>query len=1165
MGLDDIFLKHNNGTRFKLDNLKQEIKREDYANDSKLQAIFDFFDIDNDKDGKISSVNTQGENELKSIFEQLKKADEDGNGIIDDSEANNFIEKFLQNKNISAKDFFKFLSSLIKRENKDEIALTQKDANFTYTLTLKNPNASEGELTWEGDSLKKFREVYPDAYTPYLKNGIVIIHDKEGNPIKDKNGNEVKVDYISKRQTFSQDLAEIIVLGHKASFMEKLLHQAEIQQELDRLNSLPPSEESYTELMRSIAFEQMSKKEQTEALLKWTGEKFYNARERGDLSAMKEYLVQGFGLAFQKMDMASVGNTNISVEGFKNFLKNWSGLDAFCEQMDNFVNDGTDNITRSEKIWNFTKGVGDSIDHFIGTQGIAFIGTLALASEAAAAGGIGEVWAVAIQSYFAFEGIGSIAEGVTVLKHAETAEEYRQAGDMVGTGAIMVHGAVKSFKGALTGKLQAGLEVKKALKEIKETKSFEEVKELQENLSDLPYNEQEKQVILLESQKQLSKIAQEKVGTLDAIKNSLNAEGVSYEVFADKDGNTIIRIVASSEREDVASGVKFTFDCYKYDKNGNIVDFLEKLSQKEIKLLFGKTKKIETVDNSDGSTSGFANVGLPVPSVIRNKFNGYMKTAIQPTQLIPNQTNLFSGIPKTLDDVMRRIQYVCNKYGFNYNSIVNTFMKNLNIDLSIFDSEVKLYNYIKQCIDLYNTKDNHNLPTYNKKLYNFRDNYIMYDNVDTDLIKDIALLSATDTKIAQVFDRICYLYEQGSIDQFSLKKVIRYIREGYISPETFTICLDTGLINKGHIDICNIVDSTVSTNPNIIKARKQTINTIERAYPELKPLISELQKDLGNDIYRIKWDCLNLKDLDSKGFNIFLIDVKNLIYLKNTELTPDNFYIKINGYGKNEQWAREMVDITEQASTMISDGKGSDEVLAYLAQETRTLSLSNGKFDYGRATSQGILRSQRDGYFCDNSISEHGAITSFEANQYSSYAERFRETAKHPLTNPYEGRFELTRLFLEEEYPIDEQSYDPNNPKHGYSIDENGNKHYYEKTGAMVHPKGKYVSGALDVVKEKQDFVINKYKGKALTKKDLNDINEIVAEIHWILSHSMPWGRGSAGISQAYVLSIYQSLGLKVYPPKEGISFDLEAFCTELSDYKQKYKYYYEKEPEIIK
>ena len=76
-------------------------------------------------------------------------------------------------------------------------------------------------------------------------------------------------------------------------------------------------------------------------------------------------------------------------------------------------------------------------------------------------------------------------------------------------------------------------------------------------------------------------------------------------------------------------------------------------------------------------------------------------------------------------------------------------------------------------------------------------------------------------------------------------------------------------------------------------------------------------------------------------------------------------------------------------------------------------------------------------------------------------------------------------------------------------------------------------------------------------------IIESIAEIHWVLAHTMPWGRGSDAIANLFVKSLYESLGIKTYPPREDIAFDLEAFCTELTDYKKIYKNLYSKEPEI--
>ena len=209
----------------------------------------------------------------------------------------------------------------------------------------------------------------------------------------------------------------------------------------DHINSLPEVEETYTELMNDIKFQDMSREEKTEFLLKTAGQKFHEAKQRGDKEAMKEYLKQGFGLVFAVMD-EKAGITDI-----KEDAKEFYGLNALVDAVDKFVDDDDDsNLSFGEKSWETIKGAGDAVDGFIGTQGAAFIGTLAVAGEAAAAAGIGKAFALVTQAYFAIEGGTMVVDGAVDVANAQTKEEARAGGQELGTGAIMLGGVAKSVK-----------------------------------------------------------------------------------------------------------------------------------------------------------------------------------------------------------------------------------------------------------------------------------------------------------------------------------------------------------------------------------------------------------------------------------------------------------------------------------------------------------------------------------------------------------------------------------------------------------------------------------------------------------------------------------------------------------------------------------------------
>ncbi len=66
----------------------------------------------------------------------------------------------------------------------------------------------------------------------------------------------------------------------------------------------------------------------------------------------------------------------------------------------------------------------------------------------------------------------------------------------------------------------------------------------------------------------------------------------------------------------------------------------------------------------------------------------------------------------------------------------------------------------------------------------------------------------------------------------------------------------------------------------------------------------------------------------------------------------------------------------------------------------------------------------------------------------------------------------------------------------------------------------------------------------------MDEINETIAEIRWIMAHATPWSRGSDAISNVFMRAMYKAIGIKSYPLQKGVSLDLEAYCTELEDYK---------------
>ena len=154
-------------------------------------------------------------------------------------------------------------------------------------------------------------------------------------------------------------------------------------------------------------------------------------------------------------------------------------------------------------------------------------------------------------------------------------------------------------------------------------------------------------------------------------------------------------------------------------------------------------------------------------------------------------------------------------------------------------------------------------------------------------------------------------------------------------------------------------------------------------------------------------------------------------------------------------------------------------------------------------------------------------------NKYKSYADRLDYVLQHPLSNPY--KITLTRPICDKDF--------------GRYMD---------------HCEARYIDTAFYYINKTYEKLYNKYIVKEIKSENLEDANNDIAEIRWIMAHATPWERGSDAISNTFMRSIYTAMGVKTYPLKKGISLDLEAYCTNLEEYKKKFALYFSKKPQVV-
>ena len=250
------------------------------------------------------------------------------------------------------------------------------------------------------------------------------------------------------------------------------------------------------------------------------------------------------------------------------------------------------------------------------------------------------------------------------------------------------------------------------------------------------------------------------------------------------------------------------------------------------------------------------------------------------------------------------------------------------------------------------------------------------------------------------------------------------------------------------------------------------------------------------------------------------------------KFSSKDFFVNIEGYGKNLEWAEKAKALADTTVNLIRNKCSFDNIMRYIAAGiARANSDAANKL---KRESSGVLRIEREHYKFIDMPPNHELITHYgQTARYSGYKNRLDWIQCNPLKNPFK-EINLSRPMRNED-------------------------------GSYINHCHQYkINSGMDLLMQKHNALVAKYKPEEVKKDDINDINERIAEIRWILAHLTPWVRGSDAISNIYMRALYKALGVKSYNLAKGTSLDLEAYCTPLEEYKKEFQNYFVKKPKVI-
>lgn len=235
-------------------------------------------------------------------------------------------------------------------------------------------------------------------------------------------------------------------------------------------------------------------------------------------------------------------------------------------------------------------------------------------------------------------------------------------------------------------------------------------------------------------------------------------------------------------------------------------------------------------------------------------------------------------------------------------------------------------------------------------------------------------------------------------------------------------------------------------------------------------------------------------------------------------IPEDIYFIRLNKYGCDLEWAREMKKATYKISEMISNKKDFYEVLEETENAIKTINTVPG--------------------FCGKAFAEINADNKIfnlhKLGRGQEYYKKYLDKLKN--------------------FDINEK-YSPNS-----------NEEYKDAKLCSIELKGDdYIFHNAVVInfehKNKHNFDLMKKAYEKLISIEHpsdSDVIKTAAILQWLMAQDSPYRRGSDSVANLLTRSLMHAYGLKLTPLKNEISLDFEAFYTNLDDYIEKYPTFFE-------
>lgn len=304
------------------------------------------------------------------------------------------------------------------------------------------------------------------------------------------------------------------------------------------------------------------------------------------------------------------------------------------------------------------------------------------------------------------------------------------------------------------------------------------------------------------------------------------------------------------------------------------------------------------------------------------------------------------------------------------------------------------------------------------------------------------------------------------------------------------------------------------------------------------------------------------------GFKQYMNTIPNNISYKKTPVSfkaiaPEHLFIRINGFGRDEKWAKEMIDVIDISRKNIQKGQGNlRKLVSHVAKSYKGYFVKINKTDW---------------FGC----SRLGRITTPIRGRYGGYTQRANalvDKSSERITTTCPKRF----INIKKEFPERMESSDFEIKANVHTMTYDAGKKPIPLTSTyriFGFPKGVEVYkndiGTNDaflwshtdaeliprLMEELQKVYQSIVKAK---DESIEEVTSKIAQFHWLFVQTTPFERGSAGIADVLSKSLFEAKEIQVSPWVKDTAPDLEALTTPIEKFRENYINLFDEKPKSM-